>query len=147
VTVSALSLIVQTITLIAIVIGGWQLLVQNRQIHRDFESMYVQRYWTIMDRRSRTWTLEGQYDSEDRVIARQYLLLCEDEIDLRARGRITDATWAFWGDAILTQATAAPYAAELTSSAPDEYLGLRAFLESKGDPLHHQLFWRRSHGL
>jgi len=147
VTVSVLSLIVQTITLIAIFIGGWQLLVQNRQIHRDFESIYVQRYWTIMDRRSTKWALKGQYDVEDRVVARQYLLLCEDEIDLRARGRITDATWAFWGDAILTQARAAPYAAELTSSGPDEYPGLRAFLESKDDPIHHELLWRRSHGL
>lgn len=80
---------------------------------REFEDIYIQRYWEILNRigpRLRVQLMMG----EDHILDREkdgvsdeelkalwdYLLLCEDEIDLRAQGNVTDETWAVWSSSI-----------------------------------------------
>ncbi|MEO8262345.1 MAG: hypothetical protein ABI566_07220 [Pseudolysinimonas sp.] len=116
-----IGIVLQAATALAIVIGAWQLLFHSRQMHRDFESLYVERYWQIMDRRSNDWILKGKTKPEDETIIRQYLQLCEDEIDLRELGRVSDGTWKFWADAIRMQAGVEPYVSTLRK------LGTRAY--------------------
>jgi hypothetical protein len=70
-----------------------------RERLRQFESMYVQRYWKILDQLS----LEAVKGSptadavrEDEKAIRNYILLCEDELQMRRVGYISDNTYRVW---------------------------------------------------
>jgi hypothetical protein len=142
------SISVQTLTALAIIFAAWQLLFHSRQMHREFEHLYVSRYWVLMDQRSADFTISGRARKEDRPIVRGYLQLCEDEIDLRRLGRITDNTWEFWAGATLDQVAASAYTKELATLSNDEYHLLRELIRTEGaDPLAKHWFWRKFHGL
>ena len=143
------TVVVQAATALAIVFAAWQLLSHSRQMHRDFEMLYVQRYWQLMDRRSARLVNRGIAKSRDREVIRAYLQLCEDEVDLRRTGRVTDSTWVFWSVATLRQCRERAYAEELRTAPPGLYRGLRAVLAGEGrrDPLVRNWLWRRLHGL
>jgi hypothetical protein len=77
-----------------------------------FEAIYLQRYWQLMDRLS----LEalraiavGPVRGDDEKTVRNYLGLCEDELEMRARGAISDGTWRVWGPAMLVQLQQWPF--------------------------------------
>jgi hypothetical protein len=77
-----------------------------RERLRQFEAMYVQRYWSIIDRLSLD-ALGGSAaaspgPADERAI-RAYLLLCEDELEMRARGYIGDGTYRIWADGMRGQ--------------------------------------------
>ena len=135
-------LIISALTMLSIVFAVTQIVAQTRQMHRDFEALYVERYWALMDRRSGEFERGGKPRKEDRLVIHQYLQLCEDEIDLRVEGRVTNDTWGFWERSIRAQATDPRYLAALRSSAAHEYPSLKALLRTKEayDPLH----WKAS---
>ncbi|SLM95669.1 hypothetical protein FM106_10040 [Brachybacterium faecium] len=81
--------------MLSIVFAVTQIVAQTRQMHRDFEALYVEWYWALMDRRSGEFERGGKPRKEDRLVIHQYLQLCEDEIDLRGEGRVTNDTWGF----------------------------------------------------
>ena len=145
----AWSLILQVATLVAVIVAAWQLLFLSRQMHRDFEALYVQRYWTLMDQRTRGFVLAGAPRRADRIVILSYLQLCEDEIDCRRIGRVTDSTWNFWRSAILAQVSEAPYADVLDSLPIDRFPQLRGLLSDTA--IHDPLAWkwprRAFHGL
>lgn len=143
------SLVLQLATLVAVVVAAWQLLFHSRQMHREFEALYIARYWELMDRRSIRWVVSGRQTTRDGVIAKGYLQLCEDEIDCRRIGRVTDNTWAFWRDAILSQTAEQPYRAVLQSSPVSDYPRLRELIAvgEEYEPLPHRWLWRKAHGL
>lgn len=145
----AFSTVVQALTASAIVFAAWQLLFHSRQMHRDFEVLYVQRYWGLMDERSDKFLLNGELVETDRRVVRAYLQLSEDEIDLRSLGRVTDNTWRFWSRAITDQCTAPGYREELSVLPTTMYPGVRKNLEAGRayDPLEHGWLWRKVHGL
>ena len=97
------SVVVQFLTFVGIALAALQLFFQGRQIHRDFDALYVRRYWELMDMRSKQWVLKGKLKPGNEKVVRGYLQLCEDEIDLRRLGRVTDSTWHFWDLAIREQ--------------------------------------------
>lgn len=92
----ALAAISSAVTLVAVIIAYVQILNLNRQMHREFEMQYLQRFWKLMDQRSEKFKLTGRPKKSDRTIIREYLVLCEDQVALRALGRVTDHTWNFW---------------------------------------------------
>lgn len=141
--------IVQALTAVAIIFAAWQLLFHSRAMHREFELLYVERYWALMDRRSEQFALTGNPDDSDRLVIRGYLQLCEDECDLRGLGRVTDNTWSFWGISIATQLGEASYGHELELAEQSLYPQVRAILSSAGkkDPLRWGWFRRKVHGL
>lgn len=150
----ALGIIVQIATLLAIAVAAWQLLFHSRQMHRDFEALYVQRYWSLMDQRSDRFALDGVPTEGDRVIARGYLQLCEDEIDCRRIGRVTDSTWVYWRGAIVDQVSTAAYLSELDTVPDARYPLVRRALANaeEFDPLtkralRSRWLWRKLHGL
>ena len=160
--VQGVSLVVQIVTALAIVMGAWQLLFHGRQMHRDFEMLYVERYWHIMDNRSTEWRNGGELQPSDRGVVQDYLQLCEDEIDLRKLGRVTDNTWGFWANAIVAQTKSGPYSDELATSDSSLYPRLRGLLKSRdtltstatdkekakaAEPLDENWMWRKIHGL
>lgn len=89
------------------VIGGVLGLRQSyRERLRQFESRYVERYWQILDRLSLA-ALSGKCpdsiaDNDNRAI-RSYLILCEDELEMRMNGYIADHTYKLWADGIINQ--------------------------------------------
>ncbi|GHD81932.1 hypothetical protein CLV85_0133 [Salinibacterium amurskyense] len=142
------SSIVQGVTALAIIFAAWQLLFHSRQMHREFEQLYVTRYWVLMDQRSAGFTITGRARKEDRPVVRGYLQLCEDEIDLRRLGRVTDNTWEFWAGATLDQVAAPAYSKELATLRRDDYQLLRELIRTEGaDPLRRNWLWRKTHGL
>ncbi len=142
------SILIQSFTAIAIVFAAWQLLFHSRQMHREFEHLYVARYWELMDQRSARFSCGGRPKKSDRRVVRGYLQLCEDQIDLRRLARITDNTWGFWCGAILDQVVEEAYALELHAVDGAELPNLRELIRSGGaDPLAQRWTGRKLHGL
>lgn len=141
--------IIAALTFLTIGVAAIQLIFHSRQMHREFENLYVARYWELMDRRSRSFVVDRIPTEKDRPIIRAYLQLSEDEIDLRRLGRVTDNTWRFWADAILEQCSTAGYREELELAPATDYPNVRHLIETSGevDPLSAKWGWRKRHGL
>ena len=103
--------------------------------------MYVQRYWDLMNSLPIRF-VQGHEDyspNDNQSIALcNYLLLCEDELDLRAQGFITDKTWKIWRSSIVGIAHD-PKLLDLIETFPKHRLtnlrSLIASAESEPDPL------------
>lgn len=81
----------------------WQIIGERRTRHREFENMYVSRYWNIASKLPHRFVCGHQDYSpteQELVALTDYLLLCEDELDLRKRGFVTDQTWEIWAEGI-----------------------------------------------
>ena len=96
----------------AAVIGVFAAVLQLRELskqrRRDFENLFVQRYWKIMDDLSleaiECTTLDGGVVSaNDKKVIIAFLMLSEDELDLRAHGWIGPETWRLWRAGMATQ--------------------------------------------
>jgi hypothetical protein len=84
----------------------------QRQRLRQFEDTYVARYWNLMDRLSLSVLRadgHGPPDEHDERVIRAYFQLCEDELELRKTGWISDATWRIWADGIRWQMQPWPF--------------------------------------
>jgi hypothetical protein len=143
------SFALQLATLVAVLVAARQLVFQSRQMHRDFEALYVQRYWALMDRRSRRFALGGGLSRDDRITVRNYIQLCEDQIDCRRIGRVTDSTWVFWRGAIADQLQQPAYRTELDELSGETFPRVRELLNNPGqhDPLGWWWVWRKAQGL
>lgn len=141
--------VVSTLTLVAVVAAVLQLRLHTQQTHRDLESLYVQRYWELMDRRSGPFEVDSQPQPQDRRVIYSYFQLCEDELDLRRVGRITDSTWKEWARWIREQCASPGYHEALTEAPVDNWPKLREHLAAgrSHDPVEHRKFWRLIHGL
>ncbi|MBK5237488.1 MAG: hypothetical protein JJE28_00050 [Actinomycetales bacterium] len=107
-----------------------------------------------MDQRSPEWRNNRELQPRDHSLVQDYLQLCEDEIDLRKLGRVTDNTWEFWATAIVSQSQDWPYGDELNQSNLHTFPSLRTLLAAHEnsdsmamDPLKRNWIWRKSHGL
>ena len=98
-----IALIATAVGVLAAVFGLRQ---SNRERLRQFEAMYVQRYWSILDQLSLDAlagsTKEPPSEADLKAI-RAYLFLCEDELEIRGRRYIADTTYKIWTDAAVTQ--------------------------------------------
>jgi hypothetical protein len=150
-----IALIVTAIGVLGVVLGLRQ---SYRERLRQFEAMYVQRYWMILDRLSID-ALSGSYpdkitDDDDKAI-RSYLLLCEDELEMRENGYIADNTYKLWAEGIGSQLKQQMFEKvwnQLMEDAADHhtfpYIHLNRLLNSEGfkdyDPLELRVpRWRR----
>ena len=124
------------VTGLGVIFAVWQLREAKIQRLRQFEDFYIQRYWTLMDALSYP-ALRGMLiappagstdgpapdvEESDLRAAFAYLILCEDEAELRAAGWVTDATWRLWCTYIAGQVERYPFAvawAEVRASVPD----------------------------
>ena len=137
----------------------------NLQRRRQFETIYVQRYWTLIDQLSldahkgrqpppvevdglmaTPW--HSQINDTDQRVVRSYLRLCEDELELRQEGWISRETWAIWRTGIAAQLERWPFKpiwcevdqqtgpARPDPMVPEEFTLLRAFMtKDEKDPL------------
>jgi hypothetical protein len=94
------------VTAVGVVAAVFGLRQSYRERLRQFEAMYVQRYWAILDRLSLDAlgsSAVAHPGEEDEKAIRAYLLLCEDELEMRARGYIADSTYKIWAEGIRAQ--------------------------------------------
>jgi len=150
-------LLVSTALTIVATLGVFGIIVQiigeRRARHREFENMYVQRYWDLIGTLPIRF-VQGHADytpNDSQSIALcNYLLLCEDELDLRAKGFITDQTWEIWRSSIVGIAHD-PILRDLIESFPEHRLAnLRALVastENEPEPLMMSQFKRWWSGL
>jgi hypothetical protein len=98
--------ILLVVTAAGVVAAVFGLRQSNRERLRQFEAMYVQRYWQILDQMSLDMlagTNERPASEADLKAMRAYLFLCEDELEMRGRGYIADTTFRIWTDAAVAQ--------------------------------------------
>lgn len=87
------------VTALGVLLAALALRASQRQRLRQFEAVYVQRYWTLMDELSLAGMRgdPGSHeDPENEKVVRAYVLLCEDQCEMRSAGWIGDATWRIW---------------------------------------------------
>lgn len=155
--------------LIVSVFGFFGLLFSLRQTYRarlrQFEEKYVERYWSILDDLSlpalRVSDQEPNADEEKAI--RKYIFLCEDELQMRKNGYISDSTYEEWADGMRNQ-LAQPMFKKVwewiqNGGGPREvgafpYENLRNLLEAQyymsgtsGDPLKKHALARMIRGL
>src|SRR5262249_52560811 len=125
-----------------------------RERLRQFESRYVERYWQILDQLSLV-ALSGSCpdvvtDGDNKAI-RSYLILCEDEIEMRMNGYIADRTYELWAEGIFNQLRQ-PMFAKIWDQVKEEHVKQGTFpfvhlshlveQDAKYDPLGIAV-WRR----
>lgn len=112
-----LSLITLVVAVVAAAFAWLQLRASLYVRRREFEDIYVQRYWEVSGRIDvelriasyRQAELPPITNSEQRKAIWDYLALCEDELDLREHGNVTDEAWAVWSSAITGSVNRYPY--------------------------------------
>jgi hypothetical protein len=132
--------------LIGVLIGIVQLRQLRKQRRRDFEDLFVQRYWILSDRLS-LGALRGAPDASTAVITTDdekaviaYLRLCEDELELWQQGWISADTWDIWSAGIQQQLQRWPFeqvwekvrAKEGSAGSSGEFQHLRACADEIG---------------
>ncbi|KAM9866718.1 hypothetical protein ACIFOC_00483 [Leucobacter aridicollis] len=98
-----------------------QLRLQHKQLHRDLENLYVERYWSIRDRLDAAEP--GTKERERAAVA--YLSLSEDQCDMRMQDRVTDETWVIWAPSIYGALHEEEYADILERQPTGRFLHLR----------------------
>jgi hypothetical protein len=151
--VSDIALIITAIGVVGVVLGIRQ---SYRERLRQFEARYVERYWKILDLLSLN-ALRGScpdviIDDDNRAI-RSYILLCEDELEMRKNGYIADSTYDLWADGIYSQFQQ-PMFGKIWEQVKEEavqnnafrYVHLRQLLDDKDPSVYDPLMiahWRR----
>jgi hypothetical protein len=137
-----LSKMATVITTVAIFLALLQLTQGRAAKHRDFENIYVQRYWSLMDGfegNDSSAKHLGELSPKDQQRVVRYLQLCEDELDLRKNGFVSTKTWGIWEDGILSQCSRSIYR-EALANERDDLPSLTKFWLDREDPLKMNRF-------
>jgi hypothetical protein len=118
---------------VGILLAILPLLQARKQRLRDAEQWYVERYWAIQDR-IEVGDLDGRLKKmpTEKDIYDE-LRLCEDELDLRRNGFLTNPTWRIWSGSI--QAIKIDPAKIAVLERAEEMTLLRAYLQNESDPI------------
>ncbi|MGO2881975.1 hypothetical protein [Corynebacterium variabile] len=111
-----LTALISAATLFAVFLAAIQIRHLNKQMHREFEMQYLTRFWQLTDKFSTDMKMEGIVTREDAVLMHDYFALTNDQIELRAAGRVTDQTWKLWRDDIKKLCATEPFNKELEKS-------------------------------
>jgi hypothetical protein len=93
-------------TAVGVFLGVLGLRHGRLQTRQEFEETFVQRYWNIMDRLSLGAQLgetATTLSEDDRKALLAYIVLSEDEAQLREDGWITRRTWRIWASGMADQ--------------------------------------------
>jgi hypothetical protein len=91
------------------VVGVAGLLFSLRQAYRarlrQFEEKYIERYWDILGKLSLpALSISDQSPgSDDERAIRSYIFLCEDELQMRKNGYISDSAYYEWSSGMVDQ--------------------------------------------
>jgi hypothetical protein len=134
--------LVSDIALIVTAIGAFGAMYALRQSYRErlrqFEARYVERYWKLLDQLSLK-VIKGSRSENltvhDEKAIRSYIMLCEDELEMRHYGYIADGTYELWGEGIRSQLAQHYFARiwkevenEIGTSSASQYHHLRTLM-------------------
>ncbi|WP_145985725.1 hypothetical protein [Microbacterium phyllosphaerae] len=134
------------LTGVAVVFAVVPFFQARKRERQDADQWYVDRYWQLQDQK-RPRRGRGRQVRVDSPFAVRWaeLRLCEDELDARANGWITNDSWAVWQGAILAHRDD-PLMLDLVARTPsDELTLLREFWLTGADPIiinRWRQFWR-----
>lgn len=154
-TYEKLDLVLSSISALAIAFVVVQITTHNRQMHHDFEAMYLQRFWSLMERRSLNFAASRgrkRLSRTDLRTVHDYLELSNDQVELRRHGRVTDQTWRIWAPDIVRFVSQPVIWRVLEESEPQRYIDLRELLarwpsDPAWDPCSFGRFRRWARGL
>lgn len=106
----------------------------RKQRARDSDQWYVDRYWALQDRKRIRHRHGKVVAAAPLDVLFAELKLCEDELDARANGWVTNASWQIWSDSIATLRHDPKAMSVLARMPATEMLRLRAFLDDQADP-------------
>jgi hypothetical protein len=153
--INDVALIVTALGVLSVMFGLRQ---SRRERLRKFEAMYIERYWNILDGLSLE-ALRGsesaRVSSGDEEAIRRYIVLCEDELEMRQDGYISDDTYKVWAHGMIDQLLCQPMFRKVWRLVKEEatfpYVHLSRLLELRdpnaGDPLSMSALGRRVRGL
>lgn len=106
--------IASMVTALGVVFAGISIRAGLVQRHRQFEALYINRYWSLLDRLSSEAVITKQrpISPDDRLAIRLYFQLCQDEIEMYQRGWITERTFEEWRQGMAAALKAEPFASE-----------------------------------
>lgn len=123
------------VTGVAVVFALVQFFQTRKQRCRDADQWYVDRYWFLQDQKSAKWQMNGTLRSVVPLrVLHAELRLCEDELDARANGWVTNGSWAIWSPSILAFSKDQRAMAVLRGLPKEELTRLRAFISDEQDP-------------
>lgn len=107
-----LQLAASLVTAVGVVFAGISLRGAQLQRNRQFEALYIQRYWALIDELAAEVAIGLRRDlrPEDEHVIRRYIQLCEDELEMYSRGWITDRTFQEWLPGMRAQLAEDPFA-------------------------------------
>jgi hypothetical protein len=142
------------VTAVGVIVAVFGLQASRRQRRRQFETLYVQRYWTLMDRLSLHALRNSALDTvgpDDEKVALAYLRLCEDQLEVRKGRWISDATWEIWSPGMRLQLTRWPFSKvweRVSKRETDDFVLLRQHAANDGfDPCELTTRHRKMAGL
>lgn len=140
--------IATVVTALAVIVAILSFVGDRSQRHREFESLYVLRYWAIGDRLSpeRRLGRPRRLSKKDEALALDYLRLCEDELEIRHLGLVTNKTWQVWAEAIWA-GISDPVSVRLMAERPEEFEFARRFARERRDPYSGTRWWAKWNGL
>lgn len=123
------------VTGVAVLFAIVQFFQSRKQRCRDADQWYVERYWQLQDKKSIRQRVSGAVVTTVPLqILHLELRLCEDELDARANGWVTNTSWAIWAPSILAVSDDARAMKMLKRLPPNELGRLRSFLQNHEDP-------------
>ena len=133
------------VTGLAVVFPVFPYFKARRQRRQDADNWCVEPYWQLQDRKTPVRNNDGtvRVDVPFEVMFAE-LRLCEDELDARADGRVTNNSWRLWSESILSLRDNEQSIA-LLDATPGELTQLREFLKTAKDPITNcrfKQFWR-----
>lgn len=118
----------------------------RKRQRQEADQWYVDRYWQLQDLKRPRRRLNGKVIQYVPFGVRwAELRLCEDELDARANGWITNDSWALWKSAILSHRDDPAMRQILSQTPDDELVQLRRYWSTGEDPISisaWRQFWR-----
>jgi hypothetical protein len=134
------------LTGIAVIFAFVPFFQARKRQRQEADQWYVERYWQLQDLKRPRRRINGAIVVESSFGVRwAELRLCEDELDARANGWITNDSWKLWNGAILAHRED-PMMTQIVQRTPgDELVQLRQFWSTGDDPISispWRQFWR-----
>jgi hypothetical protein len=124
-------------TAVGVLVGALSLLGSWRTRVRQFEALYIQRYWELMNELSLV-ALSGDAShgvvASDEKTVRAYFRLCEDEIELKKKRWFSKRAWDVWEEGMIHQLRRWPFCevwSKVKADTPGEFQWLRSLMDNQ----------------
>lgn len=144
-----LSILADTATVVtgvAVVFAVVPFFQARKRERRAADQWYVERYWMLQDKKRPRRRWNGAVSVTIPFAVRwAELRLCEDELDARADGWVTNDSWSLWCVSILEHRDDPVMAGIVAKTPPNELHLLREYWRNGNDPMTigvWRQFWR-----